>query len=47
VELETGTIRNLTRGSEFRARPYPEFMLELMRAGGLVEYTKCRLASQK
>ena len=47
VELETGTIRNLTKGSEFKAKPYPEFMLELIRAGGLVEYTKRRLASEK
>jgi 3-isopropylmalate/(R)-2-methylmalate dehydratase small subunit len=47
VELETGTIRNLTKGSEFKAKPYPEFMLELMRAGGLVQYTKLRLAAEK
>jgi len=47
VELETGTIRNMTKGSEFKAKPYPEFMLELMRAGGLVEYTKRRLAGEK
>lgn len=47
VELETGTIHNLTKGSEFKAKPYPEFMLELMRAGGLVEYTKRRLAGEK
>jgi 3-isopropylmalate/(R)-2-methylmalate dehydratase small subunit len=47
IELETGTIRNLTKGSEFKAKPYPEFMLELMRAGGLVEYTKRRLATEK
>ena len=47
VELETGTIRNRTKGSEFKAKPYPEFMLELMRAGGLVEYTRRRLAAEK
>jgi 3-isopropylmalate/(R)-2-methylmalate dehydratase small subunit len=47
VELETGTIRNLTKGSEFKAKPYPGFMLELMQAGGLVEYTKRRLAGEK
>ena len=46
VELESGTIRNLTKGKTFRAKPYPEFMLELMRAGGLVEYTKRRLAGK-
>ena len=47
VELETGTIRNLTKGNEFEAKPYPKFMLELMQAGGLVEYTKRRLAGEK
>jgi 3-isopropylmalate/(R)-2-methylmalate dehydratase small subunit len=46
VELETGAIRNLTRGTTFQAKPYPDFMLELMQAGGLVEYTKRRLAAQ-
>jgi len=47
VELETGTIRNLTKGNEFEAKPYPKFMLEVMQAGGLVEYTKRRLAGEK
>ena len=46
VELESGTIRNLTKGTTFQAKPYPEFMLELMRAGGLVEYTRRRLAAK-
>jgi 3-isopropylmalate/(R)-2-methylmalate dehydratase small subunit len=46
VELESGTIRNLTKDKTFQAKPYPEFMLELMRAGGLVEYTKRRLAAK-
>ena len=47
VELESGTIRNLAKGNTFQAKPYPEFMLELMRAGGLVEYTRRRLAAKK
>lgn len=47
VELETGAIRNVTRGASFQAKPYPEFMLELVRAGGLVPYTKRRLAAQR
>jgi len=46
VELESGAIRNLTRGSTFQAKPFPEFMLELLQAGGLVEYTRRRLASK-
>ena len=45
IELESGTIRNLTKEMQFQAKPYPEFMLELLAAGGLVEYTKRRLAA--
>ena len=43
IELSTGTIINLTNGMTFMARPYPDFMAELISAGGLVEYTKARL----
>jgi len=43
VELASGRIKNPTRGMEFRAKPYPEFMAELISAGGLVKYIKKRL----
>lgn len=46
VDLSTGTIRNLTRGTSFQAKPFPPFMLEVLSAGGLIEYTKRRLAGQ-
>ncbi|MBE0481023.1 MAG: 3-isopropylmalate dehydratase small subunit [Dehalococcoidia bacterium] len=44
VDLSTGEIRNIDRKLVFRARPFPEFMLELIRAGGLIEYTKQKIA---
>ena len=47
VDLAGGRIKNLTRGTEFTARPYPEFMSELIAAGGLIEHTKKRLASRR
>ncbi|MCX7912211.1 MAG: 3-isopropylmalate dehydratase small subunit [Dehalococcoidales bacterium] len=47
VDLTTGQIKNLTKNMAFNAKPYPEFMAELIRAGGLIEYTRRRLASQK
>ncbi len=47
VELSTGTIRNLTRDLTFQAKPYEPFMMEIIEAGGLVEYTKRRLAVAK
>jgi 3-isopropylmalate/(R)-2-methylmalate dehydratase small subunit len=46
VDLESGAIRNLTRGTAFQAKPFPDFMLELLQAGGLVEYTRRRLAER-
>jgi len=47
VDLASGRIKNLTRGTEFGAKPYPDFMGELIAAGGLVEYTKRRLESRR
>jgi len=47
VDLAAGKIRNLTNGKEFTAKPYPDFMSELISAGGLIEYTKKRLASRR
>ncbi len=40
VELETGRIHNLDTGHTFQAEPYPEFMLGIIQAGGLIEYTR-------
>ena len=45
VDLATGKIRNVDTGKEFQATAYPEFMLELIEAGGLVEYTRRRIAA--
>jgi 3-isopropylmalate/(R)-2-methylmalate dehydratase small subunit len=44
VDLSTGTIRNLTTEQVFTAKPYEPFMMEIIQAGGLVEYTKRKLA---
>jgi 3-isopropylmalate/(R)-2-methylmalate dehydratase small subunit len=40
VELETGRIHNLDTGQTFQAEPYPDFMIGIIQAGGLVEYTR-------
>jgi 3-isopropylmalate/(R)-2-methylmalate dehydratase small subunit len=47
VDLEKGVIRNLTTGIQFTSKPYPEFMSQLVKTGGLIEYTKQRLAGKK
>ncbi len=43
VDLASGRIKNMTDGKIFMAKPYPNFMAELISAGGLIEYTKKRL----
>ncbi len=40
IELETGLIHNLTKKVTYQATPFPEFMQELIKVGGLIPYTK-------
>jgi 3-isopropylmalate/(R)-2-methylmalate dehydratase small subunit len=47
VELSAGEIKNVTKGLTFKAKPYPDFMLELINAGGLIEYTKRKIAAKR
>jgi 3-isopropylmalate/(R)-2-methylmalate dehydratase small subunit len=43
VDLAAGVVRNLTTGATYNATQYPPFMLELIEAGGLIEYTRKKL----
>ncbi|MGA8849110.1 MAG: 3-isopropylmalate dehydratase small subunit [Dehalococcoidia bacterium] len=43
VELSSGEIKNISRNKKFIANPYPEFMMGIINAGGLIEYTKAKL----
>ncbi len=47
VDLSRGQIKNLTKGLTFTAKPYPDFMAELISIGGLIEHTKKRLANRR
>ncbi len=47
VDLSSGQIKNLTKGRTFQSSPYPEFMTEIIATGGLIEYTKRRLADRR
>jgi len=44
VDPEAGTIVNETKGKTYKATPIPAFMMELVQAGGLMEYTVKQLA---
>lgn len=44
VDVATGRIHNTTGQRAFNAAPYPEFVQELIACGGLVAYTRNRIA---
>jgi len=44
VDASTGIIKNLTKNEEYRATPVPEFMQEIISAGGLINYVKKKVS---
>jgi 3-isopropylmalate/(R)-2-methylmalate dehydratase small subunit len=46
IDPPTGTIRNLTKGTTFKAAAFPPFMQSLIEAGGLQPYVEKRLAER-
>jgi 3-isopropylmalate/(R)-2-methylmalate dehydratase small subunit len=44
VNFDTGEIKNETSGANFQAEPFPEFIKEIINAGGLVNYVGARSA---
>lgn len=43
IDLGKGIIHNVDTGQTYHAVPYPDFMLDLIEAGGLIEYTRRKL----
>ena len=43
VDLEKGTVENISSGNTFQAQPFPEFMREIISLGGLVQYVRKHL----
>lgn len=40
VDFRTGIIHNLTKNQTYKVQPFPEFMQEIVKAGGLINYIK-------
>ncbi|MDD3725724.1 MAG: 3-isopropylmalate dehydratase small subunit [Candidatus Ratteibacteria bacterium] len=40
VDIEKGEIRNITKGSVIKSSVLPDFMLKIVKAGGVVNYIK-------
>jgi len=46
VNLASGRVENLTRGRTYQAGPFPEFLQEIVAAGGLIAFTRQKLAAR-
>jgi len=46
IDAGRGIIKNITRQEEYKAKPIPGFMQELIEARGLVEWTKKKLRAK-
>jgi 3-isopropylmalate/(R)-2-methylmalate dehydratase small subunit len=42
IDVEKGEVRNLTSSTSWRAEPLPEFVMDIVRAGGLVNWVRNR-----
>ncbi|MDY3245089.1 3-isopropylmalate dehydratase small subunit [Campylobacter sp.] len=43
VSLDNGSIKNLSKNEKYKFEAMPEFMQELVKAGGLINYAKKKL----
>lgn len=46
IDMDSGEIVNLNKNKKYNTKPIPAFMQELIKAGGLVEWTKQRLSTE-
>lgn len=46
IDPDTGIIRDLTRGTQYQAKGFPEFLQQIMARGGLVGYAEDQLSRE-
>jgi 3-isopropylmalate/(R)-2-methylmalate dehydratase small subunit len=46
VDFDTGIITDITLGKTWQARPFPEFIKNIIDAGGLLGYTRKKLSDE-
>jgi 3-isopropylmalate dehydratase small subunit len=47
IEPESGVIQNLTRGEQYQAAAFPDFIQDIVRLGGLKPYVEKRLKERQ
>jgi 3-isopropylmalate/(R)-2-methylmalate dehydratase small subunit len=46
IDMDSGSIENLSNGKSYKFKPIPEFMQNLITAGGLMSYAKERVENE-
>ena len=46
INLTEGTLKNLKTKEEFKMMPLPDFLMEILKAGGAIEAIKKRLKKE-
>ena len=44
IDLEKGIIKNETKNKTYQSKPYPDFMMDIVNSGGLIEHTRKKIA---
>jgi 3-isopropylmalate/(R)-2-methylmalate dehydratase small subunit len=47
VDLQRGSVANQRSGKQYAASPFPDFVMDIIQAGGLVELTRRRLEERQ
>ena len=47
VDLEGGIVRNITKGGEVKVKPLPEFVMGIVKAGGLIPFLQKKLGTKE
>jgi len=46
VDFKSGTIKNISTGEEIKTQPLPDFIIEILNKGGLLNFAKEKLGSK-
>lgn len=47
IDLEKGIVKNLTKGKEFKIKPFPKILFDIFSHGGLMNYARARIEKAK
>ena len=46
IDMDSGVIEEIESGKRYKFKPIPQFMQQLIKAGGLINYAKEKIANE-